>query len=212
MLFIRVIENKCPSPVPGWTAGHRVNSSLHAPREQVEEGKLSNVEGEIRPVLATLTFTSACPSLKDTNRYLHFADLTQDLLDFTPSFGAQFLARRTPLSASSLYFVRPPLAPIVLFIPVPGPKHDCRIAFDPPTPRLTRLPFLRGCYEHVVGLGEHTHRHTCTCAAKRCVRCVNWLFWDCDPDLTLLCLNFLHEPGSSAVGFRIVHTLDLLLI
>lgn len=64
----------------------------------------------------------------------------------------------------------------------------------------------------MVGLGEHTHRRARTSAAEGCVKCVNCLFWDCDPDLTRLCLKFLQEPGFSAVGFEIVHTLDLLLI
>lgn len=44
------------------------------------------------------------------------------------SFSAPFLARGTPLSASSFYFVKPPVAPIVLLIPVPALKHDCRVA------------------------------------------------------------------------------------
>lgn len=49
-----------------------------------------------------------------------------------PSFSAPFLARGTPLSASSLYFVKPPVAPIVPLIPVPALKHDCRVAVNPP--------------------------------------------------------------------------------
>lgn len=64
----------------------------------------------------------------------------------------------------------------------------------------------------MAGLGEHTHRHACTRAAKGCVKCVNYKFWDCAPNLTLLRLNLLQEPGFPVVGFKIIHTLDLVLI
>lgn len=64
----------------------------------------------------------------------------------------------------------------------------------------------------MVGLGEYTHRHACISAATGCVECVNCLFWDGDLDLTLLCLNFIQKPGFFGVGFKIVPTLDLLLI
>lgn len=200
--FIWVIENKRPGPALGWTAGHHVNNFLLAQR-----GSGGREAWQIwRRDLSSTTqwFTSICQSLKAKIVISTFQTSSQDLLDF-PQFSAPLLARRSS-SASSLYFVKPPAAPIVLLTLAVALKHDCRVAIAPPS---AWLPLRRGCYEHVVGLGEHTHWHACTSAVRGCVKCVN--HQDVDLDLTLLCLEISQRLDFSVVGLKTFQTSDLLI-
>lgn len=89
---------------------------------------------------------------------------TQDLLDFPLSFSASLLARGAPLSASSLYFVKPPVAPIVPLIPVPAPKHDCRVADCHPLP-FGSAAFPKRMLRACGGIGR---AHTPACMHKCC--------------------------------------------
>lgn len=172
VLFIRVIESKCPGPTLSWTAVHRVSSFLHAQRGS--GGRETEQSCRRQPDLSSAVwrFPSTGLSLKTHTVISSLQTSTQDLLDFLPSLSA--LARGTQLSASRLHFVKPPVAPIVLLILNPVLKHDGGVTV---TPQFSAwLPFPRGCYEHVAGLGEHTHRHACTSAAEGCVKCGNCLF------------------------------------
>lgn len=210
--FIRVIKNKCPRSALGWTDGHRVNSSLHAPRGS--ERRETQRRWRRKPDLssASLTFTSARLSLKDINRYLHIADFHPRFVGFSSQFRCLIPGQRNSTVSLQPLHCQISIGTKRSFNPSPSSRAWLQGSCQPPTPCLARLLFPRGCHKHVVGLGEHTHRHICTCAAKGCVKCVNWLFWDCNLDLTLLCLNFLQELGFSVDGFCIVPTLDLLLI
>lgn len=151
-------------------------------RGKVEVEKWSKFEEDLSS--ATEWFTSVSLSLKTQTVISTLQTSTQDLLDIPPNSCAVALASALAalLSAPSLNLHKPPVAQIVLLILVPALKHDCRVAV---TPSSAWLPFYRGCYEHVVGLGEHTHWHACLSAAKGCVKCLYRLFWDRDLDLTL---------------------------
>lgn len=73
VLFIRVIENKCPCVALGWIGwtSYKQLPSCFRGRE-VEEGELGNAEGEKgRPVLRRAERARR----PDTGRYLHVADL-----------------------------------------------------------------------------------------------------------------------------------------
>lgn len=72
------------------------------------------------------------------------------------------MAGGTPLSASSLYFVKPPVAPIVLLIPVPALKHDCRVAVIPP---FGSAAFPKRMLQTCGGIGRI---HTPACMHKCC--------------------------------------------
>lgn len=80
VLFIRVIENKCPCVALGWT-GWKSYKQLPScfPGREVEEGELGNADGEKgRPVLHRAE--RACRP--DTGRYLHVTDLDLSLVGF----------------------------------------------------------------------------------------------------------------------------------
>lgn len=172
------------------------------PRREVEEGKHSSVVKERgRPkVYINLLFS------QDTSLNLHSAHLHPRFLGFLCKFQFLFSGQRSSTVSLQLGLHR--------FsdtnchqVPVPLWLQGNR---DPH--RWARLPVGGGCYDHVVGSGEHTHRHAYTAAAEGCVKCVNRLLWDCNLDLTPLSLDFLQALGLSFVRSKIVQALDLLMI
>lgn len=128
-----------PQPCPGlgcWTPCKQLTS---CPEGKWRKGSIAKLKEKARPVLGH-SEVSIRPPVPKRHKALspRCRPPPKILLDLPPSFTAPFLARGTPLSASSLHFVKPPVAPIVLLIPVPALKHDCRVAVISP-------PIWLGC-------------------------------------------------------------------
>lgn len=160
VLFIRVIESKCPGPTLSWTAVHRVNSFLHAQRGSGGREAEQSCRREPDLSSAVWRFTSTGLSLKTQTVISSLQTSIQDLLDFLPSLSA--LARRTQLSASRLHFVKPPVAPIVLVNPKPSfeawRQSNCH------TPILSSTAFPKRMLRTCGGIGPaHTppRMHKC---------------------------------------------------
>lgn len=92
--FIRVIKIKCTRPALGWTDGHRVYRSLHAPRGSGRRKTQQRWRRKPDLSSASLTFTSVCLSQKDRNRYLHFADFHPRFVGFSSQFRCLIPGRR----------------------------------------------------------------------------------------------------------------------
>lgn len=170
VLFIRVIKNKCPSPTLGWTAEHRVNCPLHGPRGS---GGRETATLEDKACLWPL-WRSHQPAhpYKTPILICTSQTSTQEYLDLTPSFGAQFLARGTPLSASSLHFVKPPLAPIAFVHPCPRSKAWLRGSRRPPTPSFNSVAFPERMRRTCGGIRRaHTQAHMHLCCQGVCEVC-----------------------------------------
>lgn len=196
VLFIRVIENKCPRLALGWIAGRRINSSLQAPG-----GSGGREERQTCPLPRWRRHRPAYP-WKIPAVIFSVQTSSQDL------FRCPLPAQRNPVSSHQPVLCQPCVGTSWFVNPKSRskawPQGSCR----PPRPQhKARLPLPGGCAQHVVELGERTDRDKYPCVAEDGVKGVNWPFYDRNPDSTLSCAKFWQDSG-----FKIVHTLDLPLI
>lgn len=155
----------------------------------MQEGNYSKVEGESQtcPRPSGDLHQLARPSRHKPVSLLQTS--TQELLDFSPSRSAPFLARGNQLSASSLDFVKPPVAPIFPLFLVPALKHDCRVAV---TPTLSPAAFPKRMLRTCGGIGRaHTPLRMPRCCRGVCELPILRLRPGFDP----LALEFLPTAG-----------------
>lgn len=159
VLFILVIEDNCPGPALDWTAGHGVNSFLHAQkgsggREAWQGGRRNaspkNCTGSQKPTCSSRDELLS-PPCRPPPKISWISPL---------SFSASFVATGSQVSASSCDFIKPPVAPVVL---KSKSQHDCRATLTLSTQlyarqrRMLLLPW--------VGIGR-AHVHECCQVCK----------------------------------------------